>query len=146
MPQFSRHTTTNWTGSLMEGKGEVHAGTKAFTLPVSFPRRIGEAEGTTSPEELIAAAHGACYAMVVAGMIGRTGAKVANHTVTCTVTADKTDAGIKIMTSRLDLVVEGLEGVSGDAFTTAAKEAKDKCPVSGALAGSLQIEVHVTFK
>ena len=59
MPSFSRSVTVNWSGPLREGgKGEIKAGTGAFTLPVNFPSRVGDAAGSTSPEELIAAAHG----------------------------------------------------------------------------------------
>ena len=146
MPQFSRHATVNWSGSLMEGGGPVKAGTGAFSLPVSFPRRIGDPEGVTSPEELIAAAHSACYAMVVAATMGKKGATVAKHTVTCTVTADKSDAGIKITTSRLDLVAEGVSGMDAATFVQTATEAEKGCPVSNALRGSLTIEVNVTVK
>ena len=67
MATFSRNVTVNWEGSLMEGKGEAKAGSGAFSLPVSFARRIGEAQGQTSPEELIAAAHASCYAMALLG-------------------------------------------------------------------------------
>ena len=64
MATFSRSTTVNWAGSIMEGGGTAVAGTGAFSLPVSFPKRIGDPAGTTSPEELISASHAACYAMV----------------------------------------------------------------------------------
>ena len=57
MATFSRHVDVNWQGSVIEGKGEAKAGTGAFSLPVAFPNRIGEAGGKTSPEELMAAAH-----------------------------------------------------------------------------------------
>jgi osmotically inducible protein OsmC len=134
----------DWQGTLMEGSGTAKAGSGAFSLPVTFPRRIGEPEGATSPEELIAAAHATCYAMVVAGAIGRAKASVNSSQVTCTVTADKSDAGIKITTSRLDLAVEGLSGMDAAAFEQMAREAEGKCPVSGALRGSLAIEVNVT--
>jgi osmotically inducible protein OsmC len=144
MPQFSRSTTTEFSGTLMEGGGQVKAGTGAFSLPVSFPRRIGEPGGATSPEELLAAAHGACYAMVIAGALAKNNAKAAKHTVTCTVTADKGDAGIKITTSKLSVVVEGLTGMDRDAFITAAKEAEKGCPVSNVFRGTLGIEVDVT--
>ena len=56
MATFSRNVTVNWEGGIMDGKGTAKAGSGAFSLPVSFPRRIGDAEGVTSPEELIAAA------------------------------------------------------------------------------------------
>jgi osmotically inducible protein OsmC len=136
----------DWQGTLMDGKGTAKAGTGAFSLPVTFPRRIGEPEGSTSPEELIAAAHGTCFAMVIAGAIGRNNASVKSAQVVCTVTADKGDAGIKITTSKLDLTVEGLTGLDAAAFEKIAKEAEGKCPVSGALRGSLAIEVNVTVK
>jgi lipoyl-dependent peroxiredoxin len=146
MPTFSRNTTTGWTGTLMEGGGQVKAGTGAFSLPVSFPRRIGDAAGATSPEELVAAAHGACYAMVVAGALAKNGGTATGHHVTCTITADKGDAGIKIITSKLNVVVEGLSGIEKDKFVQIAKEAEKGCPVSNALRGSLEITVEVTVK
>jgi osmotically inducible protein OsmC len=143
---FSRNVTVDWQGSIMEGKGSAKAGTGAFNLPVTFPHRIGEPEGGTSPEELIAAAHATCYAMVVAATLGRKGASAKQTHVTCTITADKGEAGIKIVTSKLELVAEGLEGIDAASFETAAKEAEGKCPVSNALRASLAIEVVVTVK
>src|ERR1051326_4848287 len=104
MATFERHVDVNWTGSVMEGKGEAKAGTGAFTLPVSFPARIGDPGGKTSPEELMAAAHAACYAMALNGTIGRTeGVSVERTSVRATVTADKGDAGIKILSSKLEI-------------------------------------------
>lgn len=146
MSQFSRHATTEWQGTLMEGKGTATAGTGAFTLPVTFPQRIGEPGGATSPEELIAAAHATCYAMVVAAALGRANASVARHTVTCTVTGEKTDAGLKVLSSKLELVAEGVTGMDADTFTRTAKDAEGKCPVSNALRGSLAIDLVVTVK
>jgi lipoyl-dependent peroxiredoxin len=146
MATFSRHVSVDWQGNLMEGKGTAKAGTGAFSLPVSFPRRIGDAEGVTSPEELMAASHGACYAMVVAGAVAKANASTKSTTVTCTITADKTDAGIKLTTSKLDVVVEGLTGMDAATFEKTAKEAEGRCPISGALRASLTIEVTVTVK
>ena len=144
MPTFSRNTTTDWSGTLMEGEGQVKAGTGAFALPVSFPRRIGDDGGVTSPEELISAAHSVCYAMVIAGAMGKNNVKAKKHSVSCTITADKTDAGIKIITSKLTVVVEGLEGIDKDKFIAIAKEAEKGCPVSNALRNPVAVEVEVT--
>jgi osmotically inducible protein OsmC len=130
----------------MEGKGTAKAGTGAFSLPVSFPRRIGEAEGVTSPEELVAASHAACYAMVVAGMLAKNNASVKSTTLTCTITADKTDAGIKLTTSKLEVAVEGLTGMDAATFDTKAKEAEKGCPISNALRPALAIEIVTTVK
>ena len=71
MATFERHVDVDWHGSVTEGKGEAKAGTGAFTLPVTFPARIGDPGGKTSPEELMAAAHAACYAMALNGTLGR---------------------------------------------------------------------------
>jgi osmotically inducible protein OsmC len=141
MATFSRTTTVNWEGPIMEGKGTAKAGSGAFTLPVSFPRRIGDAEGITSPEELMAAAHAACFAMALNATVGKKGGSIAKTDVTATVTADKGDAGIKIMSSKLSVVAHGLTGIPKEQFAEVAREAEGKCPVSNAYRGSIQIEL-----
>jgi osmotically inducible protein OsmC len=146
MATFSRSTTVNYTGTIMEGSGIADAGTGAFSLPVSFPKRIGDPGGVTSPEELIAAAHAACYAMVITGALGRANASTTRTSVKCTVTADKGDAGIKITNSRLELTAEGLTGMDAAAFEKMAREADAKCPVSNLLRSGLTIEVVVNVR
>src|SRR5918994_21473 len=101
MATFSRHVDVDWSGSIMEGKGEAKAGTGAFALPVTFPSRISESGPGTSPEELIAAAHAACYAMALNATVGRKGGSIGRTRVKATVSADKSDAGIKLTTSKL---------------------------------------------
>jgi osmotically inducible protein OsmC len=147
MPTFARRATISWKGSLLEGAGQATAGSGAFALPVSFPRRIGDAQGVTSPEELIAAAHATCFAMVVTATIGKmAGVSMQGSTVTCTVTADKSDAGIKIVSSSLEVVAEGLSGMDAATFATTARDAEGKCPVSNALRGSIAIDVRASVK
>jgi lipoyl-dependent peroxiredoxin len=109
---------------------------------VTFPARIGEPEGHTSPEELVAAAHAACYAMALNATLGRKNASAAKTNVKATVTADKGDAGIKVVSSKLDVTVEGLQGLEASAFPEVAREAEGKCPISNALRGSVSIEVE----
>lgn len=145
MATFERHVDVDWSGSIMEGKGTAKAGTGAFNLPVSFPRRVGEPEGTTSPEELIAAAHAACYAMALNATLGRKNAKAARTRVTATVVADKGESGITITTSKLKVVVEGLEGMTPEQFTEAARQAEGGCPVSNALR-SIAIELDASAR
>jgi osmotically inducible protein OsmC len=130
----------------MEGKGHAKAGSGAFTLPVTFPARIGEPQGHTSPEELIAAAHAACYAMALNATVGRKNGSIGRTRVTATVTADKTDAGIKITTSKLKVVAEGLQGIDKGQFAEVAREAEGKCPISNALRGSMQVTVEADAK
>ena len=141
MATFSRNVTVNWEGSIMEGKGTAKAGSGAFTLPVTFPARIGEPAGKTSPEELIAAAHATCFAMALNATVGRKGGAIAKTDVTATVTADKGDAGIKIVSSKLSVTAHGLTGIPKEQFAEVAKEAEGKCPVSNAYRGSMKIEL-----
>ena len=143
MATFERHVDVEWTGSVMEGGGTAKAGTGAFSLPVTFPSRIGESGGKTSPEELMAAAHAACYAMALNGTIGRTdGVSVDRTTVRATITADKGEAGIKIQSSTLVVTAYGLKGADAAKFNEIAKTAEGKCPVSNAYRGTMQITVE----
>ena len=142
MAQFERHVDVDWTGSVMEGKGDMKAGTGAFTLPVTFPSRIGDPGGKTSPEELMAAAHAACYSMALNGALGRKEGVTKDRTVVrATITADKGEAGIKIMSSKLEVTAYGLKGLDAAGFTALAKEAEGKCPVSNAYRGTMTITV-----
>ena len=143
MATFERHVDVDWKGSVIEGSGMAKAGTGAFSLPVSFPNRIGEANGKTSPEEFMAAAHAACYAMALNGTIGRTeGVSVERTVVRATVTADRSDAGIRIASSKLEVTAYGLKGADAAKFTEIAKLAEGRCPVSNAYRGTMQISVE----
>jgi osmotically inducible protein OsmC len=143
MATFERHVDVEWTGSVMDGGGTAKAGTGAFSLPVTFPSRIGEPAGKTSPEELMAAAHAACYAMALNGTIGRTeGVSVDRTSVRATVTADKGDAGIKIQSSKLEVTAYGLKGADAAKFNEIANTAEGRCPVSNAYRGTMQITVE----
>ena len=141
MATFERHVDVDWQGSVMEGRGDARAGSGAFTLPVTFPSRIGEAGGKTSPEELMAAAHAACYAMALNGTLGRRQASAERTVVRATVTADKGDAGIRILSSKLSVTAYGLTGLEPAQFAEVAREAEGRCPVSNAYRGTMQISV-----
>jgi lipoyl-dependent peroxiredoxin len=146
MATFSRTVTVDWAGSIMEGKGTAKAGTGAFTLPVTFPARIGEPAGHTSPEELMAASHASCYAMALNATLGRKGGSAARTLVTATVTADKSETGIKLLSSKLTVTAEGLQGVEKTQFAEIAREAEGKCPISNALRGTMKIDVEADVK
>lgn len=146
MATIERHADVDWSGSVMEGHGEAKAGTGAFSLPVTFPSRIGEPAGRTSPEELMAAAHAACYAMALSATLGRKSASTDRTHVTATVTADKGDAGITIMSSALKVTAYGLKGLDAHQFAEVAKEAEGKCPVSNAYRGTMRITVDAQVK
>ena len=136
---FERKVEVDWQGSVMEGKGEAKAGSGAFSLPVSFPSRIGDAAGKTSPEELMAAAHAACYAMALNGTLGRKSASADRTIVTATVSAERGDAGITIVKSALTVTAYGLKGLEASEFAAVAQEAEGKCPVSNAYRGTMEI-------
>src|SRR5262245_37181253 len=142
MATFERHVDVDWQGSVMDGKGEAKAGSGAFSLPVTLPNRIGDANGKTSPEEFMAAAHAACYAMALNGTLGREKASADRTVVRATITADKGEAGIKIMSSKLHVTAYGLKGIDAAKFQELAKVAEGRCPVSNAYRGALQITVE----
>jgi osmotically inducible protein OsmC len=146
MATFSRTVDVDWSGPIMEGKGTAKAASGAFSLPVSFPTRIGEPQGNTSPEELMAASHAACYAMALNATVGRKGGSIGRTHVTATVIADKGEGGIKVTTSKLKVVAEGLQGIEPGQFDQVAREAEKGCPISNALRGSLQIELETEVR
>ena len=146
MATFERSAHIDWEGPVKEGKGEIKAGTGAFSLPVTFPARVEKPGGKTSPEELIAAAHAACFAMALSATLGRKNARARTLHVTATVTADFGEAGLKIQSSRLQAIAEGLEGIGAAQFPEVAKEAEGRCPVSNALRSSLKIDLEARAK
>lgn len=136
MPTRSARTT--WTGGLQDGSGQTELVSSGLgTYEVSFPRRSAdEAEGYTSPEELIAAAHSSCYAMALSGGLGRAGATSIALTVDAAVTLGPDPAG-GFRISGIVLTVRGsVEGLDNAAFVEAAEVAKAGCPVSKALTGT----------
>jgi len=146
MATFERSAHIDWEGPVKEGKGEIKAGTGAFSLPVTFPARVEKPGGKTSPEELIAAAHATCFAMATAAALGRKNARARMLHVTATIGADFGEGGLKIQSSRLEIVAEGLDGIPAAQFPDIAKEAEGRCPVSNALRNSLKIDLTARVK
>lgn len=143
MATFARHADVEWTGGLMDGSGSAKAGSGAFSVPVTFPSRVADrADGRTTPEELLAAAHAICYAMVLANTIGKQGGTASRLRVTATVSADKTDAGLAVTSSHLQVTVEGLRGLEGGSIQEVAAGAEKGCPISNAIRGSVRITVE----
>ena len=134
----TRSARTAWNGGLQDGSGQVElSSSKVGTYEVSFPKRAAEdADGTTSPEELIAAAHTACYAMQLSAFVAQAGGTPQSLYVSADVTLgpDKADGGFKL--TGIKLTVRGeVEGLDEAAFADAAEKAKAGCPVSKALTG-----------
>ncbi|MDQ2723752.1 MAG: OsmC family peroxiredoxin [Actinomycetota bacterium] len=132
----TRTARTAWNGTLQEGSGQVElTSSKVGTFDVSFPKRAAEdAGGTTSPEELIAAAHAACYAMQLSAVIGEAGGTPQSLDVSVDVGLGPDTTGFKL--TGIKITVRGeVDGLDADGFATAAQNAKDSCPVSKALTG-----------
>ncbi len=133
----TRTARTGWTGTLEQGVGQVElTSSKLGTYEVSFPRRAADdAGGYTSPEELIAAAHSACYAMQLSALIGQAGGTPQALDVQADVSLGPDPAGGFRLTG-IKLTVRGeVEGLSAEQFAEAAAAAKAGCPVSKALTG-----------
>jgi osmotically inducible protein OsmC len=129
-----------WSGTLAEGSGTVTAETSGVfsELPVTWAARTEESGGLTSPEELLAAAHAACFCMALSGGLARAGTPAERLEVTATATFDKVGDGWKVVSSELALrgVVPGADAA---AFQEAADGAKENCPISGAIKGNVEI-------
>ncbi len=141
----TRTARTAWQGSLQEGSGRVElASSGVGTYDVSFPKRAADsADGTTSPEELIAAAHSSCFAMALSNEIAKAGGTPRSLDVTAEVTLGQKD-GLAI--TGIALTVRGqVDGLDADGFDKAAQAAKVGCPVSKALAAVENISLDAAL-
>jgi lipoyl-dependent peroxiredoxin len=133
----TRTARTAWNGTLQEGSGQVElSSSKVGTYDVSFPKRAAEdAGGTTSPEELVAAAHSSCYAMQLSALIANAGGTPQSLEVTADVSLGEDPAGGFRLTG-IKLTVRGeVEGLDEAGFKEQAEAAKAGCPISKALTG-----------
>ena len=134
----TRTARTAWNGTLEQGSGQVELTSSGVgTYDVSFPKRAADdADGTTSPEELIAAAHSSCYAMQLSALIAAAGGTPQSLDVTADVTLGPDPAG-GFAISGITLTVRGeVDGLDAAGFEKAAQAAKEGCPVSKALTGT----------
>ncbi|WP_214368903.1 OsmC family peroxiredoxin [Pseudonocardia sp. H11422] len=134
----TRTARTAWNGTLEKGSGQVElSSSKVGTYDVSFPKRAADdAGGTTSPEELIAAAHASCYAMQLSALIGEAGGTPEALDVTANVSLGPDPRGGFRITG-IELIVRGeVSDLDAAGFEQAAQAAKEQCPVSKALTGT----------
>ena len=135
----TRTARTAWTGSLQEGSGQVElSSSNVGTFDVSFPKRAADdAGGTTSPEELIAAAHSSCFAMQLSANIAEAGGTPQSLDVTADVSLGPDEANGGFRLTGIKLTVRGrVDGLDESGFAKAAEAAKEGCPVSKALTGT----------
>ncbi|UQA95450.1 OsmC family protein [Streptomyces halobius] len=135
----TRTATTHWEGNLMEGKGQVALSSSNIgTYDVNWPARAEQPNGTTSPEELIAAAHSSCYSMAFSHGLAGKGYTVASLDTRAEVTFQPGEG----ITGIALTVKARVPGLSEADFQTAAADAKANCPVSQALAGVKNITLQ----
>jgi osmotically inducible protein OsmC len=109
-------------------------------LPVSWASRVEAPDGKTSPEELLAAAHAECYAMVLSNLVGKQGKTAERLEVTAVCTVERQSGGLKITTMKLNARGR-VPGMDEDTFARLAEDGERSCPVSNAIRGNVQISV-----
>ena len=144
--ETTRQAMATWSGSLVDGSGTVRSGTSgAFPeMGVTWKARTEDSGGLTSPEELLAAAHAACFSMAFSSRLAKNGTPATRLDVKAVITFDKGDSGWGI--ARSDITVRGeVPGIDAAAFARLAEDAKDNCPVSAALKGNVELAVDAAL-
>jgi lipoyl-dependent peroxiredoxin len=132
---MDRHGSAEWRGSLKEGAGTLSTQSGVLKdVKYDFAKRFGDEPGT-NPEEILAAAHAACFSMATSAQLGEMGLTPEYLRTTATATLEKVEAGMRI--TKIHLVLRAkVPGADEAAFQTAAKNAKEGCPVSNLFTGA----------
>ena len=142
MPLQQRQAQVVWNGDL-KGNGTITVGSGALgELPVTFSARTENADGKTSPEELIAAAHATCFAMVLSNMLAKAGTPPERLDVQATCSLDRKPEGGLIITSMQLDVTGRVPGLDQTRFEELAREGEKGCPVSNALRNNVDIKLN----
>jgi osmotically inducible protein OsmC len=140
----TRSGSAVWNGDLQGGDGHLTVGDGVFEGAYSFKSRFEDGEGT-NPEELIAAAHAACFAMAFSNILAENGHSPESVDARARVVLKEVDGAPTI--ARIDLTAEGsVPGIDDDEYQRLAEQAKDGCPVSRALAGVSDIQLEASLK
>jgi len=146
VPRIERVAQITWDGNAARGVGTLTAGSGAFNeLGFSLPTRIGQPEGKTSPEELLAAAHGGCITMSLSGELSKAGTPPGRLDVSCRIVMDEVEGqGHQIVASHVDFVV-AVERLDEAGLQDAVAKADEGCPFSQLLKRG-GAEVHVSAR
>ena len=141
-----RDAQVTWTGDLQTGGGTIdYVSSGVFSrMPVSWAARTGPHNGKTSPEELLAAAHGACFSMAFSARLAKNGTPPTKLKVKAEVSFDNASGSWKV-TRSLITVVGDVPGIDLDKFREIAEDAKENCPISGALKGNVELVVDASL-
>jgi len=131
MPHIERTAHVGWDGNHARGAGTIDAQSGAFVrLPYSLPSRVGQPGGNTSPEELLAGAHGGCITMSIVGELTAAGTPPGRIDTSCTIVMDEVEGqGHQIVGSRVEIVAH-VDGVDDPALQKALADAHAGCPFS----------------
>jgi osmotically inducible protein OsmC len=146
MPRITRTASVNWQGNVARGRGEISGESGALNgLPYSLATRIGNPEGKTSPEELVAAAVGGCYAMSLAAELTQAGTPPERLDVSAACTVDEVEG--RHLVTGVELSVRGrVPGIDAETFDRTAAEAEQGCTMSTLVRGSAEVTVDATLE
>ena len=148
MPLAHREATIVWEGSLGGGCGALQAGGALADTPVGWASTDSEADGTTSPEQLLAAAEAGCYAMTLALALTRRGAPADRIEVSASCELDRTgdEDPNEYRITKIALDVRGtVPGLDEEAFEQIARHADEQCPISAALRGNVEVTLQTSL-
>jgi len=136
-----------WNGDLVNGSGMItYVSSGVFSrLPISWASRTSAHNGKTSPEELLAAAHAACFSMAFSARLAKNGTPADKLDVKVEVTFDQTESGWKVASSTIK-VTGVVPGIDNATFDRLADDAKDNCPISAAIKGNVALAVEATLE
>jgi osmotically inducible protein OsmC len=142
-----RQADANWSGDLLSGGGSVTATSSGIfsDQAITWRARTEASEGKTSPEELLAAAHAACYSMAFSNELSQAGFVPERVDVSVVVSADKTGYGWTVLSSAITVRAK-VPGVDEALFLEKANAAKGGCPISRAISDSVEITVKATLE
>jgi len=147
VPRIVREAAVTWEGTVARGSGVVSAASSgAFELPFTIASRIGDPDGKTSPEELIAAAHAACYVTSLGGELARADTPPERLDVRCTITMDQIESGDHRIVSSHIAATAIAPGADAESVARAAEAADAGCPISALIRASATVTVEATLE
>jgi lipoyl-dependent peroxiredoxin len=146
VPRITRNAAVRWAGNLARGEGAISGESGALEgLPYSLATRVGDPEGKASPEELLAAAVGSCFAMSLAGELTQAGTPPERLDVSATCVVEEVEG--RHLVTRVELSVRGrVPGVEAEGFRRTANEAEQACTMATLVRGSANVTVDATLE
>ena len=139
---MKRSASAEWSGGLKDGTGTISTESGVLSgVPYNFSKRFENEKGT-NPEELIAAAHAACFSMTLSMILGDAGMRAENIATKATVSLDKTDGGFAVTSSHLQTTVK-IPNADNAAFQKAVEAAKSGCPISRLLNATITMDARL---